>query len=124
MFSLHILLFYVHNGRLLSQAHCCACCALGAVQGRRKSGVSDCPVCEEEKRKRLECSDGSNFIVYYYGNASETKVEQEQEQAWDSGKEEWDSVKEESPVSVAADSSPPLVARASSVIYYSQASLE
>lgn len=79
------------------------------LQGRRKSGISNCPICEEEKGKRLECSDdGSSYIVYYYGNASQSKKEEE--------------VKFTS--EIPANSSPPPAARASSVIYYSQASLE
>ena len=92
-------------------------CLFDPVQGRRKSGISDCPVCEEEKGKRLECSgDGSSCIVYYYGNASQTKSEAQEVQC--------SPVKEEPTMEAAMDSPPPLVERASAVIYYSQTSLE
>ena len=87
------------------------------LQGRRKSGMNNCPICEEEKQKRLECSgDGNNFIVYYYGNASQGKVDQQEAQQTP--------VKGQSPIEIGVESSPPLVGRASSVIYYSQTSLE
>ena len=106
----------------MTEVHSCACCSLDAVQGRRKSGMGNCPICEEEKRKRLECSDGKE-IVYYYGNASETETKTDQEFDHDCM---WDVKEEDSPVQphMAANGSPPLVARASTVIYYSQTSLE
>ena len=87
------------------------------LQGRRKSGISNCPICEEEKGKRLECSDdGNSYIVYYYGDTSQSKTDQQKLQRTP--------VKEEASSEIPANSSPPPVARASSVIYYSQASLE
>lgn len=80
------------------------------MQGRRKSGIVECPICEEEKGKRLECSDdGTSCIVYYYGNSTLGKTEQ-------------CSPMKEEPRKEALDTSPPPLE--ATVIYYNQTSLE